>query len=396
MNKALHKAQVILYILLAFFMPISIFITDLLIFSLSLIWILQGDLKNKWNIIISSKWMLSVVALFVLYILGLLWGDFHNNSSWSIEKTALLLFLPILYSSNLSQTTIKKSVIAFLISMTFSSVLALLISHKIIPRLAKISKIFSNSYGMSSFMDYNYHNLFLAFAILICIAAITNIHSKKVKFFLFIISLLMTASLFIEPGRAGHVLFIIITLFFTFYHFAMNKIALLGSIVLIFTTLLVSYNFSDDFNRRVNSTYTNITEFDATKNNSISIRYNLAKYSIKKIKEEPILGYGTGSFVEEFSTLGEQAVMSLQFQHKTPHNNFLFVFFELGLVGLLVLLSIFYYQIKEYRAQSHSTIRVLFPVLFLLVMCIDTFLQNHNSAILYVFLSITFSIYSFK
>jgi O-antigen ligase len=392
----LHKVQGYLLILLAFFMPISIFVTDLLIFFISIVWIIQGDLKNKWHIISSSKWMLSVIALFFLYIIGLLWGNFHSNASWTLEKTALLLFLPILYSSNFSQKTIKNSVIAFLSSMTFSSVLALLISQKIIPRLAKVDEMFSNSYSMSSFMAYNYHNLFLAFALLISFIAIFKIASKKAKVTLVISSFLMVVSLFTEPGRVGHILFVIIAFFFTFYLFAKNRLALFASILAICITSIVSYNYSADFNRRVNTTYNNVSKFDANKSNSISTRFNLAKYSVQKIKEKPILGYGTGSFVEEFSTIGSHAIASLQSQHKTPHNNFLFVFFELGIIGLAVLGLIFYYQIKEYKNKSYSKIRILFPLLFLLAMCSDSFLQNHNSAILYVFLSATFSAYSFK
>ena len=146
MKITLHKVQGFLLILLAFFMPISIFVTDLLIFTISIVWLIEGNVKNKLQTIFSSNWMLSVIALFLLYIVGLLWGDFHSNASWTLEKTALLLFLPILYSSNFNQKTIRNSVIAFLSATTFSSVLALLISNKIIPRLAKVDKIFSNSF----------------------------------------------------------------------------------------------------------------------------------------------------------------------------------------------------------------------------------------------------------
>lgn len=396
MKVTIHKVQGLLLILLAFFMPISVFITDLLIFTISFIWLFQGELKNKWQIISSSKWMLSVLALFFLYLLGLLWGNYHSNATWILEKTALLLFLPILYSSNFSKKTIRNSVIAFISSMTISSILAILINFKIIPRLAKIDKIFSKSYSMSSFMQYNYHNLFLAFALLLCLIIIFRIVSSNYKRSIVGCALLMIFSLFTEPGRAGQLLFILITFFFTFYLFAKNKLALFGSIITICLVLFISYNYSADFNRRVKATYTNVLEFDVNKENSISIRYNLAKYSIQKIKEKPLLGYGTGSFVEEFSSIGEHAIANLQSQHKTPHNNFLFVFFELGIVGLTLLLLIFYFQIKEYSSKSFFKVRVLFPVLFLLSMCSDSFFQNHNSAILYVYLSLVFSSYSSK
>ena len=97
MNAKLYKVQGLLFVLLAFFIPISIFVTDILIFSISLLWILQGQFKNKWKIIRSSKWMISIIALLGLYIFGLLWGEFHSNALWTLEKTALLLFLPILW-----------------------------------------------------------------------------------------------------------------------------------------------------------------------------------------------------------------------------------------------------------------------------------------------------------
>ena len=57
------KPKGIALITLAFFAPISIFLTDLAVFSLAILWLFDGQFMSKWNKIKSSPWMLSLLAL---------------------------------------------------------------------------------------------------------------------------------------------------------------------------------------------------------------------------------------------------------------------------------------------------------------------------------------------
>jgi len=131
--------------------------------------------------------------------------------------------------------------------------------------------------------------------------------------------------------------------------------------------------------------------------NSLNTRYYLTKYTLEKLKEKPLMGFGTGSFIQEYTSVSEHAKSILEEDnHKTPHNNYLFIWFELGLIGLLTFIALFYFQIKELYQQPLGKFRVIMPIMFLIIMLFDTYFQNHNSAVLYTYLSFVFTFYSFK
>ena len=76
------KPKGIVLIILAFFAPISIFVTDVAVFSLAILWLFEGQFKSKWNKIKSSPWILSLLALLFLYLVGMLWGTNHQGAEW--------------------------------------------------------------------------------------------------------------------------------------------------------------------------------------------------------------------------------------------------------------------------------------------------------------------------
>jgi len=392
------KLKGTLLISLAFCLPISIFVTDVLVFALALLWLVDGNFSVKWKKIKGSKWMLSLVVLFAVYLLGMLWGTNHSNGSWILQKSAILLLLPILYSYDFSDKQIKNSLYAFVLSMTLSSVIALLINLKWIKHLFKYSDIFAKSWSNSAFMPYTDHNVFLAFTILIyLIYGLYSLKDKRQFFPIILVVIVCLLSLFTEKGRAGQLVFLIGTTIFLIITFWNKKLWLAISFLSIISIVLLSYNFSSTFNQRINSSLVNSQQLDEESTNSLNTRYFLFKYSLDKIKERPVMGFGTGSFVQEFSSISEHSTKILEGDiHKTPHNNYLFVWFELGLIGLLLFISIFYFQIKEVYKKPLGKLRIIMPIMFLVIMMFDTYFQNHNSAVLYAYLSFAFTYYSFK
>ena len=392
------KLKGILLISLAFCLPISIFVTDVLVFALALLWLVDGNFSVKWKKIKGSKWMLSLVVLFAVYLLGMLWGTNHSNGSWILQKSAILLLLPILYSYDFSDKQIKNSLYAFVLSMTLSSVIALLINLKWIKHLFKYSDIFAKSWSNSAFMPYTDHNVFLAFTILIClIYGLYSLKDKRQFFPIILVVIVCLLSLFTEKGRAGQLVFLIGTTIFLIITFWNKKLWLAISFLSIISIVLLSYNFSSTFNQRINSSLVNSQQLDEESTNSLNTRYFLFKYSLDKIKERPVMGFGTGSFVQEFSSISEHSTKILEGDiHKTPHNNYLFVWFELGLIGLLSFISIFYFQIREVYKKPLGKLRIIMPIMFLVIMMFDTYFHNHNSAVLYAYLSFAFTYYSFK
>ena len=73
-----------------------------------------------------------------------------------------------------------------------------------------------------------------------------------------------------------------------------------------------------------------------------------------------------------------------------PHNMYILVLMQLGLVGLFSMLSIFYYQIKLSFNSSNKLIRdtgLTLPLLFLVLMLSDSYLLGHYTTLMFVFFS---------
>ncbi|MBL6663027.1 MAG: O-antigen ligase family protein [Flavobacteriales bacterium] len=391
------KPKGIALITLAFFAPISIFVTDVAVFSLAILWLFEGQFISKWNKIKSNPWLLSLMALLFLYVVGMLWGTNHQGAKWLFQKSAILILLPILYTLNFSQKEVKYSLFAFLSATTLSALIANLINLGWINHLFKYSSIFAKNWHYPAFMTYTDHNVFLAFSLLVTFFILFNNYSnKKLRIVLIFISTLYLLSLYTENGRSGQLAFILIFLSFSLLAFWYKKRVLIFSVIAILAINTSAYFLSPHFKKRIDSIRIELTQLEKNKVNSINTRYYLYKYSYEKIKEKPVLGYGTGSFVKEFSSISEHATKTLAGVHKTPHNNYLFIWFELGLIGLVVFLSIFFFQLKAYQSLNQGYFRMIFPAIFLVIMLTDTYFQNHNTAVLYCYLSFIFSTYSFE
>ena len=391
------KPKGIALITLAFFAPISIFLTDLAVFSLAILWLFDGQFISKWNKIKSSPWMLSLLALLFLYVVGMLWGTNHQFAEWVFQKSALLLLLPILYTLDYNQKDIKYSLFAFLSATTLSAFIANLINLGWMNHLFKYSPFFAKNWHYPAFMTYTDHNVFLAFSLLITFFLLyNNFSNKKLRIVLIFISILFLLSLYTENGRSGQLACILIFLSFSILTFWQKKSLIFISILSLVLINLTAYFLSPHFKNRIDSIRVQLSQLEKNKLNSLNTRYYLFSYSYEKLKEKPVTGYGTGSFVKEFSSISEHATKILAGVHRTPHNNYLFIWFELGLLGLMVLFSIFFFQLKAYKSLNQGYFRMIFPAVFMVIMLTDTYLQNHNTAVLYCYLSFIFSAYSLE
>ena len=100
---------------------------------------------------------------------------------------------------------------------------------------------------------------------------------------------------------------------------------------------------------------------------------------------KPIFGYGTGSFSEVFKEY-TNTTYDLN-KHKTPHNNYIYVLLELGLIGLITFLSIFYYQIKNLLLIGEKNFEILLlPIFMLVLMLFDSYMFIFTLTIFYIYM----------
>ena len=383
MSSILNNIRNILFILLGFTFPLSISISSILIILLAILLLFQEDIRVKIKKVISSKWMLSILALLFLYYISPLFFGLFTDTSWVLKRVSLLLILPILYSFSFSQKTINLSVFAFLSSMFLSSVIALADNYEIIQ--------FTKNWTWSAFLQYTEHNVFLAIALLLSFYTLFRV---KLSLFnrniLLVFILTFLFSLFTEGGKAGQLVFIISIILFFIFHFKYKRTLMFFSILSIFIFSVVIYHSSPIVKKRFTH------EIKSIRSAEPSFRNNLFIYSVDLIQENPIIGYGTGSFTDVFKEVNMSTKRTVDYSHKTPHNNYLYIWFELGIIGLIVFMFIFYFQIKELLQKKDALFRVLFPLMYLIIMLADSYFFSHNTLIMYLFLSVITLQYQYK
>ena len=303
------------FIFLAFAIPFSVALTNILIVIFTLLWLIEGDFKNKLLKTSSSKWFVSIFILAILYLVGMFNGEYHSDLFYVLKRVLLLLllFIPVL-TSRLSKLTIEKSIYVFLFTNFLAAFVAILINLDIIQPLFSTASI-------SAFLKYNYHNILLSFSSLLCFVLYVKSKHKFSLIYLLLI-LIYTLSIFTEAGRAGQLTFNFFFLLFAFYYLKNHIKYSVSIFVFLLIVNFFSYSNSPIFKHRVDH-LTHIVKHDGKKKNKKNkekdIRYVFAESTTEMVFKKPIFGYGTGSFSDFFK---QQANSSFDLKkHKSDEND---------------------------------------------------------------------------
>lgn len=373
--KDLYK---ILFICLGISLPISIALSNILLVVISFFVLSQGFFLEKIKKIRSSKWMLSIIFLVVLHLISILFFGEFSYSYTRVQKVLLLLTLPVIYSLELDKNIIRMSIFSFLSSMFLVSIYAISEPGILVKKYGIVH--LDSNWTKPANMDYTDYSVFLAVCLIISIYSLFYLQLKnRYRLILFVFIVTYLFSLYSEPGKAGQILFIILLSLLFIYRYRTNLLYLFSSLGFIFLFSTFIYTNSDIVKNRFDSQL-ELIQIDSNK--PLSTRHNLIYHSIELIKHKPIFGYGAGSFQDVLTNTYSE----MNTRHKTPHNDYIYILVELGLVGLISLLMIFYFQFSEKYQGDFSSLCL--PIMFLLLMIVDSYFFGARSSVLYIFLSI--------
>ena len=374
----------ILLVILSLSIPLSIAVSNITLILLMITVVFEGDLKNKIRKICSSKWMVSIIILILLYYFYWFVFGTYSDTLWILKRVSILWFLPVFYSTKFSYKITQKAVFVFLISMFISSVIAISENYGFI-------NLNGDNWTWSAFLKYTDHNVFLALSILILIYAYFNITLSSLIKNIFIFFLLVYLfSIFSEAGKTGQIALVLLIVVYIFQELRKNTKKLLLSLVLLFISVYVIYNSSENLQKRFEK------EINMVLNKESSNRLLLLQHSVEIIKQKPFVGHGAGSFSDKFGAINEETNKIVRYNHKTPHNNYLYIWMELGMLGLVVLVSIFYFQIRELKILNGGSTMVLLPIMYLLIMFTDSYFLSFNTLVLYIYLSVIIVNYQYR
>ena len=404
----LDKTYQFLLIILAFLMPLTVFGANLIIVLICVLWLISGHYKYKCQQIISNKLMLASIIFFLLHLVGLIWTD---DLSWGLHIVHKMWYFiglfPILFTI-VRKDYIKHYVFAFLIAIAITEVVSYLVWFELVVPFKNATV--SNP---TPFMSHISYNPIICFAIyLVSEEIFFNKNLNKIQFsFYSFFAITMTINMFITGGRAGQVMFFAAIAILVFQFFNKEKIkSLLVIIILIPGIFFTAYQTSDSFKVRINSAIADVVnyelglaevkertprdwvfDFEKYLNTPVGERITYSIYSWKIFKLNPIIGVGTGDFPHEYKKINKMYPATKYMPNTThPHNMYNLVLTQLGIIGLISFLSIFYYQIKIASASSgrfRSHVGLALPLLFLVIMLADSYLLGHYTTLMYIFFS---------
>lgn len=196
------------------------------------------------------------------------------------------------------------------------------------------------------------HSLFMAF---FAFWLATNFMiSQRFRLIYGIVFCLVVYNLFfIVNGRTGYVVFLSLMVFFFCHYF--NKKKLIIAVLVAGGLLLSSLIIPNRFSERLFETRNNIQSYLQTGNNNTSIgqRLDFTKTSLMLFAEKPIWGYGTGSFKNEYE---KKSQLMGTFKTDNPHNEYLSIAVQLGLVGLITWVYLLAVQWKYSKKIKHDKV----------------------------------------
>ena len=381
-----HTAQRVnawLLPLLALSLPVSTSAVSILSILIFIFWIGEGQYKVKLEEIIRNEVAIAILLYLLLHVVALLWTDDKVSGLDVLQKQWKLMFMPVFLTA-LQPEHRRRNIYFFLaglVAVMLSTYLAWL-------DLFHYGGVTPDHPTRRLF--HVVYNPLLAFGFyLVMHEAIWEGLKGGRRWFFYAIALCMAFNMFITEGRAGQVAFFVMLALLLLQYFRRNIVkGVLIAAVLLPIMFGVGFQFSSTFHKRVIQVGDEIGSFKENPNTSIGLRLLFWENSWEIIKKNPLLGVGTGDYQNEYGKVNKKASPTMVVTDN-PHNQYVMVLCQFGILGLLSLLAIFFLQLRQaFTVQDgFERIRMAFPVLLLVIMLTESYLIVYETGF-------TFSLFS--
>lgn len=363
--KTLDTEKILSYLIVvyAFLIPISRAGIVLLSILIILLWLFKADIKNDIKFFLQNKFILLFFTFVIYSFIAMLWSS--NLDEGMNYATRYWYYLPmIIIAANLKKEYFGLVISAFLLSMFISELLSYGMFFELIDWKNR-----SSPYA-TPFMNHLQYSAFVVFTSLFLLNHIFYVENIKMKLLYTLFFITLTINLFINGGRIGYVAFFI-SIFLVFILSIKNKIkAFLISLFIITSSLFLAYNFSSTFQTRLSFTIEELKEIKSEKYHT-SFGQRIAMFYMGGIiiKDNLVFGVGTGDEMYIIKELVSTDYKQFDYLKKRRHlhNVFLHITVQLGIIGLVILVLLFYslYKVKI-KDKYFSNVKYIFITVYLI------------------------------
>ncbi|EGW53178.1 O-antigen ligase family protein [Candidatus Endoriftia persephonae] len=344
-----------------------------------LFWIASGDFANKWQRVRQNPVALMALGLFALLGLGVSyssvglsealegWGAYHK-----------LIYIALLVSVLNEPKWQQRALMAFVLAM----LLVLLLSY------AQLLGFWPEGKPEQEFAPFKgriAHNFFMAFAAYLVFDLFMRQPARRLLW-AGILLLMLYNILVMVPGRTGQLVLFVMVVLATWHHWRWR--GLLVGALLTLALGAAAMQFSDGFRPRMQALLDNASSYfeGGAAESSTGLRLSYYENSIELILKHPLIGTGTGSFIHEYQQHANAKGVPLT---DNPHNEYLNLGVQLGLLGMGALLLFFLLQWRFaglMRPEQRRLAQAL--VLAMALGCLfNSFLMDHGEGKFYVILA---------
>jgi len=363
-----------LLVIYAFMLPISQTIKASVFTFIIIIFLLRGDVLSSIKETLNNKVVQAFIYFFLIYLLGLLWSEDLKEGIYALKSVKYGLYLIVFYAV-VDGRYINRVVTAFLLGMLVSELTSYGMLLGVMPSRLELGDILfyvaPSLSDPSPFLNHIHYGVALALGVILIGHKVY--YSKNplvIKLFMSLFILSATANIFVTGGRTGYITFILLILTLAIFYLKRYAIAALLFLALV---LGVAYNSSEVFKSKVIQTQDSVQKLfskDADFSTSLGVRAGMYYFGYQVVKENPLLGAGTGDSIKAIQDIAPHKYERLREHMSHEHNQFLSTFVKLGVIGLLIFLNIFY-QIFRFKQEDKelrfimifSTLAIAFGVL---------------------------------
>ena len=353
----------------ALLLPVSRAGVSVFTVLLFLLWLFEGSFKDKFTFLTKNRVIITISALFVFSALSILWSMDHAVGLDRLRKFFYLLPI-IVFATSIRKEFLFRILSAFLFGMLISEIL----SYGIFFEWWNFKDVPPDN--PTPFMHHIQYSMFLAVSSLLLLNSYFFATSVKWKYVYFIYFLAITSNLFLNGGRTGQLAFAITIFVVGFINMKNKFLAFLSMLVLLIMIFYTAYNLSPVFKTRFDQASHEVTKISKdTKDQyagSFGMRMAVWEEAGKIVPENLLIGVGIGDGMRVLQTAIDEYKYDKYYNNALKfmteyhyHNMYVQVLVELGIIGLLLYLLVFYPTLKlQINDKELSNFRYIFVTVY--------------------------------
>jgi O-antigen ligase len=368
---------------LGFSIPISVALDNWLLAMILVLFLASADYREKLATIGGNRIALAALALFALLATGILWGE-PDAGLAMLGKYLDLAFVPIFIILFSADDTRRYAWLALAAALVLTLVLSYLIWGGILTSGGILREEPGNP---QVFKHYLAQNVLMAFGAFLFAHFALHAQSRHRRMLWSVLALLAAVNVMVMlKGRTGQLILVALALYFAYSAWRWRGALLSGAGI---TVVVVAVALGPASASRMARTLDEWRDWQPGQvtTTATGLRLEWYQHSVAIVRDHPLIGVGTGGFAKAYAS----RVAGTELTPTTnPHNEYLSIAIQLGVIGLAALLYLFYCEWRVAASLPATQERQLargLVITFVIGCLFNSLLMDHTEGLLFAWAS---------